>query len=261
MRRALPILAVVLAACSAAGTTTTTAPPAVADVWNTTYSIVRIVVGGADLPLVPGSNPSVTFSGTDVNGTTGCNSFFGTFSVDGDSISFDQLGQTEMGCDERRSTQEQQIMAVLAAADRWGFEGDILTVGAAAGTGAIELGPGEGPPATVALEGTVWILDSLVDGDRVSSTVAGSHSTLTIDGGTVGGDSGCNTFGAEATLDPPTIAITDLTTTERACVDQPIMDQEGFVYDVLGNATSFAIDGDQLTIEANGRSLVYRAGV
>jgi heat shock protein HslJ len=43
-----------------------------------------------------------------------------------------------------------------------------------------------------------------------------------------------------------------------AC-DQAIMDQEAFVYDVLGRATNFSIDGDLLTIDAGGRALVYRA--
>ncbi|HEX9854122.1 MAG TPA: META domain-containing protein [Acidimicrobiia bacterium] len=257
MKRALLILGIALTACSST-TTTSTATPPTEDLWNETYSIVGLVVSGATRALVPDSNPSITFNGADMNGTTGCNSFFGTFSVDGDSISLSQLGQTEIGCEEPLTLQEQQIMAVLAAADRWSVEGGILTVGASDGTGALELGRGEGPPADAGLEGTRWVLDTLVDGDTASTPVAGAEATLTIEGGEAGGESGCNSFGGRVTVDPPTITFDEITTTEMAC-DQAVMDQEAFVYDVLGRATNFSIDGDLLTIDAGGRALVYRA--
>jgi heat shock protein HslJ len=108
------------------------------------------------------------------------------------------------------------------------------------------------------LEGTTWVLESLIAGDTVSSTVAGSRATLTIAGGTGSGSTGCNTFNGPMEPGEDVITSGDLATTRMAC--DGLMEQEEAVLAVLGASPAHVIEGDTLTLTLeDGRALVYRA--
>ena len=62
-----------------------------------------------------------------VNGNAGCNNFFGTYVVDGDSLRFGQMGATMMACLDGMDT-EQDFLAALGKTNRHTISGLILSL-------------------------------------------------------------------------------------------------------------------------------------
>ncbi len=71
-----------------------------------------------------------------LNGTAGCNNYFGSYSSDGETISIDeQIGMTEMACAEPEGVmeQEQQFLSALPTAEIVSIDGDRLQLRTADG--------------------------------------------------------------------------------------------------------------------------------
>ena len=62
-----------------------------------------------------------------VNGNAGCNNFFGSYEVDGETLSFGQMGATMMACLDGMET-EQAFLAALGNTDRYTISGLILSL-------------------------------------------------------------------------------------------------------------------------------------
>ncbi|HET9041380.1 MAG TPA: META domain-containing protein, partial [Gemmatimonadales bacterium] len=68
-------------------------------------------------------------SDSRVAGSTGCNSFSGTFERNGDRLTFGRMVATLMACaDTAIASQEQRFLRVLATVDRGAAVGDRLTL-------------------------------------------------------------------------------------------------------------------------------------
>jgi heat shock protein HslJ len=95
--------------------------------------------------------------------------------------------------------------------------------------------------------GRTWQLTEL----EGSGLVEGTTIDLTIDGGTVSGSSGCNTYTGAAEVDTDAETMTlgpELASTMMAC-EQPIMDQEQAYLEALIRVTSYQMAEDQLLLE------------
>lgn len=102
-----------------------------------TLNLVRIVSGDANMlrgdwsvnsiggnAIVDRSAPSITF-GNDgrVNGATGCNNFMGSYTINGNAISFGPLASTRKACIPALSEQEAAMLAILGSASGWNVDG------------------------------------------------------------------------------------------------------------------------------------------
>jgi heat shock protein HslJ len=114
-------LACMLAAC---GTSTSEPLP------DTTWTVTSI--DGDE--TIRSAQPTIEF-GTDgtVSGTTGCNQYNGTFTVDGDRLTIGPLATTKLACDEAANAQEVAVTQALAGATNWGIDskGDLEIRGSA----------------------------------------------------------------------------------------------------------------------------------
>jgi heat shock protein HslJ len=63
-----------------------------------------------------------------VAGRGGCNRFFGSVEIAGESIRFGQMGSTRMACVEALMNQEGKYFKALGAAERYVLNGDELLV-------------------------------------------------------------------------------------------------------------------------------------
>lgn len=95
------------------------------------------------------------------------------------------------------------------------------------------------------LTGQVWGLTELVGETLLPDT--GISAQFNSDG-TLSGSSGCNQYNGKYTVSGDSITIsTPLATTMMAC-PQPVMDQENAYLKALGEAKTFAVRGDKLTL-------------
>ena len=79
--------------------------------------------------IIAGTDPTLEITNDRVNGSTGCNRFFGslTFDPDGTFVTGD-LGSTKMACEQGVMRQEQTILETLSNAARYEIEGDRLLI-------------------------------------------------------------------------------------------------------------------------------------
>lgn len=90
-----------------------------------TYHILSI---GQD--IISENAPNITFSALEkkVNGSTGCNRFFGTYTLDLYALGFSEIASTEMACEEPIMTRENAFLSALDQTGSYTLETEILTL-------------------------------------------------------------------------------------------------------------------------------------
>ncbi len=245
-------------------TSPTTAPSGGAtssDLVGTRWIVDGLTIGGADYSLVPDADPTIEFSADQptIGGTTGCNSYFAEVEyLAGGELRIGGVGQTEMACfPQEVMDQEAQFGLAISQVEFYELDGDRLTLASLDGSVIISAVNRDSVVMPVELGGVTWIADTRIERDAASTLVGGNDVTLTFDmaRGNIGGNSGCNQFGATFVIDDDRIRVADLVGTEIAC-EEPVMEQQRFLYDVLLNADTFNIDDRRLTIlTADGRGI------
>ncbi len=207
-----------------------------------------------------GESTVVFGPGDKIGGNGGCNSFGGTYTFDGTTLTVSNLASTEMACaDNALMQQESAFTGALAQATGLTIDGDTLTITYPDGILRFTLLAGAGAAAPI--EGTTWNLESIVTGTgadgSASSVVAGSTVTAQWNNGTVSGSAGCNQYSANYTLDGDTLEVGDVVTTRMAC--DGLMEQETAFVNALDNATGLKIDNGKLVLTHPNGELVFTA--
>ncbi|MBC8076318.1 MAG: META domain-containing protein [Chloroflexales bacterium] len=96
---------------------------------GTTWTLRGIEQGGGVLPLARGTPPTLQF-GTDgtVSGTTGCNSFGGRYTVNGQALAISDVRQTLKACEPSLMEQETHYTTALSAAQSFTLDSTNLTI-------------------------------------------------------------------------------------------------------------------------------------
>lgn len=108
------------------------------------------------------------------------------------------------------------------------------------------------PNEPSALDNTQWQLVSFaLPGPEAPETPVIAGTTLTLilqEGGLATGSGGCNSFGAQYEVSDSQLTISELVTTEKACIEQPIMEQEQQYYAALQAANAYELTENELKI-------------
>ena len=97
---------------------------------GTDWRLVSLGTAGAETPVVQGTTVTLVL-GEDgrASGSTGCNSYSGTYQVRGDNILFSRLVSTRRAClDQNANQQEQRFLSALEAANRFRLSSNRLTI-------------------------------------------------------------------------------------------------------------------------------------
>jgi META domain-containing protein len=97
---------------------------------GTDWRLVSLGPAGAEAGLVAGTTVTLRF-GEDgrASGSTGCNSYNGTYQVRGDSLTFSRLISTRRAClDQNANQQEQRFLSALGSANRFRLTSNRLTI-------------------------------------------------------------------------------------------------------------------------------------
>ena len=258
MRNALIALAILIASCGTPspsdGAADTTQPPSEAP--DGSWVFTEGTAGGAAVPLVDGYRITLNINGTQIGGTAACNSYGGTNRGDSSAFAIDELAHTEMACEPAVMASEtaflnglRGVTSLIRAGDRLELSGDGVSF-------SFELNP---PIPTADLLDTVWILDTLVDGEAASS-VAGEPATLELRAdGTLRGSTGCRSLSGVYVLTGDEVLFTEFSADGECSPD--LQSQDDHVVSVLGDGFTVQIDGARLTVTSAGSAgLVYREG-
>jgi heat shock protein HslJ len=91
-------------------------------------------------PPIEGSEGTIEFSEDRLYGTTGCNRYFGGYTLTGETLSLTPVGMTMMACDGPVGDLENVFVRVINAADRLTIDADGHLVVSGAG-GALVFAP------------------------------------------------------------------------------------------------------------------------
>ncbi len=260
---ALAALLVAVAAC--AGPALSPGPPSAATPGATTgeppaaagpegpWQLIAGTVDGSPLVLVDEAPITFIVEGSTVGGRSACNQYFGEFGLDGGQVRLTGLGGTEMGCEEPIMTLETAYMTGLAQVEAATIDGDTLTL---AGPGVELRFERLEPPPTAQIVGTEWVLDSVIDGDAVSSTLGEPATLVLAADGTFSGSTGCRAISGRYVVNGAEIQFPEFATDGECPAD--LAAQDGHVVEVLGDGFSAAVDGRTLTLsDPSGKGLGY----
>jgi heat shock protein HslJ len=240
---------------------TPTLPPFGAPLENLVGTEWRLVgYGPAEALAAPVGSTLITLvfrSETELGGSGGCNSYFGSYALQGETFTVTGVGSTEMAClEEGVMAQESAYLQQLSAGGLLTQSGDELTLTNASGVLIFERVL---PPPPAAFEGTLWRLEAFVQGEAVASPLAGVEISVTFSEGKASGFSGCNWFSAEYKVDGSTLELGLIQQTVRACLEPGVEDQERAFAEAFRTVNTFSVENDRLTLTHEGGVLHFRA--
>ncbi len=218
-----------------------------------TFLGTDVTVDGEPKVLVEPSQVRLSFDDDGgVGGSAGCNSLGGQPDADAlDDGTIRIVGgvmMTEMACEPAALMEQDDWLAdLLGEGLDWSLEGDVLVL--TSGSTVLRLTDEEVATPDLPLEGTVWTVDGIIDGDTVSTAPDAVASTLVLhDDGTAELHTGCNTGSTTWTRDGDELVLRAIVTTRMAC-GGPAGELEDAVVSVLSaDVLTLALDGSRLTL-------------
>jgi putative lipoprotein len=221
------------------------------------------VEGMGVVAVVSGSEPGIAFTvDGQINGTTGCNRFFGGYAQDGETVTFTGTGMTKMACmGEGLMAQEAALAAILSGAAKASVDGlGRLTITGANGAWfvAAPVLTAEAARDPALLHGAEWVVEDI----NRTGVIDNSRLTLMFgEDGRVNGSTNCNRLSGLYAADGGTITFTPLATTRRACLGAALSGQERKYMSALGGEMAWTITADgalELTGDEGRRVLLRR---
>jgi heat shock protein HslJ len=222
--------------------------------WGRTFLSTSVTENGQPKALVAGTRITLNFvaDGHRLGAQAGCNQMGGPASFEGGRLVVGDMATTEMGCDPPRHAQDEWLARFLTSRPQWSRSGSTLTL--EGGTTRIVLEDREVADPDRPLQGTKWVVDTIVDRDAASSVPAGVEAHLTFeDGNRFGGNTSCNGMGGNSVVheDSSTITFSEVITTKMAC-DDDRMRVERAVFATLDGDVAYRIDADALRLDGPG---------
>ena len=246
----LALLSLVLvAACSGAP------PPAALN--SRDFLSTAVSEDGAAKSLVPGTRIQLRFVDGQVNGSAGCNSMSGGYTLADGRLVVDGLGMTEMGCDPARHAQDEWLAAFLTARPALALDGNnLLLTGSAVIMRLVDRRVAE---PDLPLAGTLWTVESVIVFDGVSSVPGGVMATLQLraDGG-FDVATGCNSGGGRFTVADDGLRFTELNLTRMACAGAAGQMETHLLRILQADVVTYEIESRSLTLQTGEVGLVLR---
>lgn len=215
---------------------------------GTTWQLIAYLDQSGNLTMtLPEAPATLLLQEGQASGNTGCNSFFGAYTLDGEALTITPMGSTMMACPDPQMTQEQAYLAALSSVASYAIVGNQLQLADAEGVAVLAFEP----QVQTSLTGTVWSATMVNNGlQAVVSLVAGSQITATFgDDGTLSGTAGCNSYSTGYTLDGANISIGPAASTRMFCGEpEGVMEQEAAYLAALETAATYSISGDSLEL-------------
>lgn len=217
-----------------------------------TFLSESITESGQDRELVEGTRISLDFTAdAQVAANAGCNHLFGEVTITSERLEVGQLGSTEMGCDPQRQAQDEWFLEFLQSSPAWLLDGDRLTL--SAGETEIVLLDREMADPDRPLEGTRWLVDTIISGELASSMPAGTEESawFVVEGGRFTASSGCREFEGDVEIGEDTLRFGELVQTDPMCAEE-YREVDDAMQTLFGGEVEYSIEAGRLTFTQVG---------
>jgi heat shock protein HslJ len=204
---------------------------------------------GGLVDVLAGTEITAQFQGGQILGSAGCNRYFASYEIDGESISFGPVGATRRFCGQPEGIMEQEnaYLAALGLSTSYRIQGDRLElidedgVRVATFVATEEATDGAGESADIV--GILWHWQSTLT--PMDKTVVDDPARYTLElspDGQAFVQADCNVARGTYTIEDSHVAITINATTRAACPAGSLGDQ--FLKELNAAAIYFIEDGD-----------------
>ena len=231
-----------LAGCCRMVPATTAAPEAATSIEGPIWRLTDL--RGLDPIVLRNTTRPVTaaFTAGRISGFSGCNQFFGPYTLDRDRVVIGPLAGSLMACEEPSMKVENAVHAALAGTFRYTLADHRLTLL----SGAEPILTFQAEPAPT-LGGVTWKITGFNNGRHaVVSPMSGTTLAVAFKGGFVEGSAGCNTFRATYTGEADRVVIGPAAVTRMTCTGDGVMQQEREFLSAVESVTTWAIGGGLL---------------
>jgi heat shock protein HslJ len=203
-----------------------------------TWSLTGYIDATGQLqPPAPGAPASITFDTMgQVSGSTGCNSFSGSYEADDSFLRIGPLAMTLMMCEGPGGEQEVALTALFERVASYALTADVLEMMDQDGNVILTWA------SAAPIEAITWVLTTMPGGAPVAD---GTFTTLLLADGRLSGNAPCNQYSGDYTLDGSSITIGSIVRTRLACPD---LAQEDAYLEALGEVTSYVLQDDMLVL-------------
>jgi len=188
-----------------------------------------------------------------LSGFSGCNSYNGTYTTSGSSITVSKIAVTQKACKRAVMAGEKAYLAALTAARTYSIAKGMLTLKTRRGRPLATFGV-----QSQSLAGSSWNVVEYNNGKQaVVSVLAGTRLTAIFDkGGHISGSAGCNEFNGPVKTTPPKIVVGPLSATRKSCsTPAGVMEQEAGYLAALSSAATYSIQGSTLQFRTAGGAI------
>jgi len=204
--------------------------------WN--LDVSALGVSGAD-----SVSSWIAFARDHANGNDGCNAFSGSYEADGSKLRFGTLAGTNKACSGPAGEVSREVTTALGRVRAYAIRDDTLQMKDAGGEAVLSYvanKPG--------VEGH-WTVVSVLYDDAIRSVVVDTHLTADFSAdGTISGNTGCNSFRGDYTLDGDELHFGPLTASKDACPSKEASKQETGYLAALESAVRIEQAGPELTL-------------
>ena len=157
------------------------------------------------------------------------------------------MASTEMGCDPELQAQDEWLMEFLQRSPSWTLDGDRLTL-TAGGTEIVLLDREVADPDRP-LEGTRWLVDTVISGEAASSMWAGTEGSawLLVEGGRFTASSGCRDYEGSVEVSEGSLRFGEVVQTDPICGEEFAGVDEA-MQAIFAGETEYSIEADRLTL-------------
>ena len=218
---------------------------------NTALTDLIWVLQNTDQPLLPDTTITIEFSADgQVNGSAGCNSYFGSYSLDSDSLITSPIGSTQMWC-EGIMEQESAFLQMLQTATGLTVTETELTIHTPDGDMQFALAE------NTAFEGTNWGLSGITQGEAVVNTWVDANINILFNDGQVSGNAGCNSYGGSYQIEGTNLTLSELISTMMAC-EEEVNQREAEFLAALATISQFRTEMNQLILsDSTGQDILF----
>jgi len=204
-----------------------------------------------------GAGQAVTaqFESGRISGTSGCNRYTGSYTLEADRVVLGPLAGTMMACDEPIMALEGAFLKAFSGTVHYAIQDGRLSITAASGTRLVF----EAEPAR-SIEGVSWSVTNYNNGRQaVVGLEADTKITLAFQDGIARGNAGCNDYHAAYTLDGSRLSVKAPASTRMMCPGEARMRQEHDFLAALETAATWSVAGSQLELRTADDALVLMA--
>jgi heat shock protein HslJ len=210
-------------------------------------------IGATGFVLPAGAAVRVVFDGFSVHVTGVCSTMTGDYKIVEGLLVVPSLTRADATCTSPTSLQlDDHLAALVRSSPRLRLASGVLTL--SSGATALQLRETTSA-ADLPLEGTLWTVTGVGNGDTVSRDNSVQPATLRFHDGLLDLFAGCNVGTAKAFVRAHDVQITDLVLGKRGCPSTQMQLEFNVVLALSGNAT-VRIEGESLVIATGSHSLL-----